>query len=1063
MNSHVPFDADNDWTLDPYHCNRSNDPLVDKLIGNAYHVVRTVYCNLGNLKLIFDFLNQYGMVLGVQSEAELKAMTTSASYVRLYGFDNTNKRVVTDYLYVDGDRTGVIPDDPTATGSWILVATSNSGGGGGEDDGKASPPYIPYTYNNGSAIGGETTIVVPAGTVGVPMIVVEGYTNLVGYGFSYDATSLTVTLTQPLEPGDEVHLFLTGTPAVPDNPNVTDWVQINWLYNGGYAVGGEQVIAIPYTFESVPAIYKNGERYYAGLADKSYTVDAANQRILLTEPLATNDRLIVTIGGESTTLVMSDRTVQEVARSANVKDSEVILSSNTTQYLNGMKVVYDVVDQKIYGLPALPANVYINSVSNGQLTYSPGNITVTLLAPYQQQNIRELWRRSLAEAGLTLVDGSFEEGATVNSKTDVVWHVSGGQCYAWYGALPHDIVAGTNPVGVVDWVLQTDPTLRGDLGASDGALLIGNFESSAGVISAKLHGVQSGVDCAPIIQQLQDLSEQLRVPIDFSGIDVVAFSGRVQIGDWFHWKGAGRYKTRVKPLSLTQAEVGQNGWGTWGWFTRKNPDTNLNFFMCEDMTFDGQYQDGYEINTIAPTKMIMMFGLQANNSTCRDITFLRCHFKNCPHEGIDIYTSNGGQFDGVRMLFCSSEGTDPSLTSVGFNLFNLRNGRVSAPGPYGTYTIRNVVSFGNVSKGHRTQNNFCRGTEMWSISSCQTYDMNDCHHSTDGSRRGSARDLVGVQTGASYRTKNFFELQGEEIDVDDCKYTAAPVGTAGQAGIFVTDWKYDSETSAPYNQSKHVNVRNFYAERVNAAAVRLINNFGSTVENIEAVSCNGVGVSFEYVSGRNLTPSFNKVGKVTTQGCPGEISVSTINEVIMTENGQNNGGGYRIGTGDSVFVDSPLPFRSVCGYHLVNQDRTLKSVTSTGPDKTDAASKPVQVPYAFTLDDTNTDSVQSLSVGVVPVNTRSAVYLKIWALAGSASSSAAIFREKNSAGTTLSTTPIRLFADTTWKERLAVYHVKNATCIAVEVLLAPACDSSLTTTLTGTTSFADVRISDLPL
>lgn len=42
-------------------------------------------------------------------------------------------------------------------------------------------------------------------------------------------------------------------------------------------------------------------------------------------------------------------------------------------------------------------------------------------------NDRELWRRSLAEAGLTLVAGSFEEGATVNSKTDAVWHISGGQ------------------------------------------------------------------------------------------------------------------------------------------------------------------------------------------------------------------------------------------------------------------------------------------------------------------------------------------------------------------------------------------------------------------------------------------------------------------------------------------------------------------------------------------------------------------------------------------------------------------------------------------------------------
>ena len=394
MNAHTPFDAKQDWT-NPYCQNSSNDPMVDALLGNAYHVVRTVYCNLGNLKLIYDFLNKYGMVLGVQSEAELKAMPTSASYVRLYGFDNTNKRVVTDYLYVDGDRTGVIPDDPSATGSWILVATSNSGSGEDGGDGKASTPYIPYTYNNGSAIGGETTIPVPSGTVGVPMIVIDGYTNLVGYGFTYDASTLTVTLAQPLEPGDEVHLFLTGTPAVPDNPNVTDWVQVNWLYNGGYAVGGEQVIAIPYTFESVPAIYKNGERYYAGLADKSYTVDAANQRILLTEPLATDDRLIITIGGESTTLIMSDRTIHEVARSANVQENEVILSTNTTQYLNGMKVIYDVVAQKSYGLPTLPTNVYINSVSNGQLTYSPGNITVDLVSVPESAN--EL-KKSLSQA-----------------------------------------------------------------------------------------------------------------------------------------------------------------------------------------------------------------------------------------------------------------------------------------------------------------------------------------------------------------------------------------------------------------------------------------------------------------------------------------------------------------------------------------------------------------------------------------------------------------------------------------------------------------------------------------
>lgn len=60
-------------------------------------------------------------------------------------------------------------------------------------------------------------------------------------------------------------------------------------------------------------------------------------------------------------------------------------------------------------------------------------------------NDREQWRRSLAEAGLTLVNGSFEEGATVNNKTDAVWHIAGGQCYTWDGVLPKVVLAGSTP------------------------------------------------------------------------------------------------------------------------------------------------------------------------------------------------------------------------------------------------------------------------------------------------------------------------------------------------------------------------------------------------------------------------------------------------------------------------------------------------------------------------------------------------------------------------------------------------------------------------------------------
>lgn len=371
MNAHTPFDANKDWT-NPYCQNSSNDPMVDALLGNAYHVVRTVYCNLGNLKLIYDFLNQYGMVSAVESEAELKAAPITTKFMRIYDKSPSGDRQVTDYLYVEGDRTGIIPDDTAATGSWIKVATSSQEDG---NNGNAST-YVVWGY---TATGGENTITVPTDTVGVAFITVDGFTQTNGKGYSFNAESGVVTLAQSLEAGEEVLMFLTGMPAVPDTLSIDNWRVVNWLYNQGAAVGGEQVINIPFVFADVSAVYVNGSRLYKNLSNKSYEIDVPNRRIFLTEPLTVNDRVILTIGGTEETIQVSDRTLQEVARGFNLKDSEVILDSDHTTFLNNKKVVYVSNQQKSYKLPTLPPNVSIAGIVGDQLTYVPGNITVTLL------------------------------------------------------------------------------------------------------------------------------------------------------------------------------------------------------------------------------------------------------------------------------------------------------------------------------------------------------------------------------------------------------------------------------------------------------------------------------------------------------------------------------------------------------------------------------------------------------------------------------------------------------------------------------------------------------------
>lgn len=66
-----------------------------------------------------------------------------------------------------------------------------------------------------------------------------------------------------------------------------------------------------------------------------------------------------------------------------------------------------------------------------------------------QVNDRELWRRSLAEAGYNLVDGSFEAGGTLVNANDVLLQESTGKAFSGPAGT---VAAGTNPAsgGFVD-------------------------------------------------------------------------------------------------------------------------------------------------------------------------------------------------------------------------------------------------------------------------------------------------------------------------------------------------------------------------------------------------------------------------------------------------------------------------------------------------------------------------------------------------------------------------------------------------------------------------------------
>lgn len=667
--------------------------------------------------------------------------------------------------------------------------------------------------------------------------------------------------------------------------------------------------------------------------------------------------------------------------------------------------------------------------------------------------VMELYSRSYAEAGYNVV-GTFQGGFTYVNANDVGINMTTGKGY-------------TGPAGPV--AAGTDPASGGFVDRS-GVVVTGS-------ISARAFGVVSGVDCAPVIQSLQDLSELLRKPIDFSGIEEIVFSGKVLIGDWFHWKSSGRFGSTIRPLTKSRAALGVGPQGVYAWFGPRDPSVSVQFAMLEDIGFDGGYDEG--THSTPTDRLIMAFCWHAHTgATHRDITALRVHAVDCPHEFWEGYTTGGGQIDGIRMLFCSGDVTDPAVSAVGCNLFKCMNGTIDSPGPYGVYTIRDIVSFGNTCRGWRTLNDFKRGSERWTISACETIDMNDCHHSSDGSRAGTFEvSNKGWQTGVSRATKNYLELQGENIDVMGFNFDADKGGSTkrGQAAVFVTDYEYPAnggDTSGNNRrQSKNINVYSGFAKNVNHSAVRFINTFKCGAGDIFASQCLYGAISVEYVSGRVDTDTAvqilsvkNWIGTVTTESCQWEISATSGADVALRSAPRNGAEGCRadLATGSTYSVLYTPKLLNAANTLLKSSDFW----TSGAAAKSDYATPPLGVPYAFELNDANSASIQTYDWGAkIPLSqvVGEYLYINLWVLAGTATTAAVLILEYTSEGALVSTAYKKLTPAGNWAERKLIHKPSTSAVSYVVVKLAPACDDYITPTLTGTTRFADVRISKEPI
>lgn len=573
------------------------------------------------------------------------------------------------------------------------------------------------------------------------------------------------------------------------------------------------------------------------------------------------------------------------------------------------------------------------------------------------------------------------------------------------------------------------------------------------------------------VQEAQDSSAYSRMHLDVSDIKEISWEGILKIDDWLEWHGAGRFENTIKPSKILRSEIGGDAI-----IAKRDTSKNLEHFLMQDLGIDLGFSG------VFPTldQLVSMVRITANGSHDTDITYLRCHFANPAHEctvhnvhTTDVGVSSGGTIEGIRMLFCSGDVNDLATASRSSNMFKTIHGAIDIPGSYGEYPISDVVSFGNKCRGMRTLADFKRGTTDFSHNKSYVEDMTDVASiSVDGVLKGTiGPDNSGKQTPAAANTKNFYEIQGVDLEVLggdwDCDNQAGAV-----AGVLVTDYAFPAETTVDYNSnpSVNVNIRAFTGRNIPFHAVRLINTTDCDVRGINAYDCQLDAVSFEYVAGKidkqgsPVVSKNNSVDEINSNNCRFQVSATTGAGVKIGEKIANENGLYEI-----QLVGIPVqPYRATFEPIELNANpRGEDYGTGTPVRWSGSASATVEendAPYDssiyLSIEDANNAAIQTFGpVQKFAFTKGEPIYFSVVCRLGTSPRCSIVIQEYNASGSYLTAGYVPLGATSDFELRKRKYVVQNENTEYVKILLAPAAASGSDSSLVGTADFADFKIS----
>lgn len=303
------------------------------------------------------------------------------------------------------------------------------------------------------------------------------------------------------------------------------------------------------------------------------------------------------------------------------------------------------------------------------------------------------------------------------------------------------------------------------------------------------------------------------------------------------------------------------------YFKKENTATSLRDIAFYNLGFRCNY-DSTAFTGKDPIAAIRMRA--TGGAADRNLTVQNCHFQNPQLDCVVVSPDANSNHSGVFVINCTADVDNLATSNRAANLVRTIVDYVGAPSmatTYGQKRITNIQVLGGAARGIRTFADLKRGSSNYLVQGCTTEDMSDCHHSVDGGSKGFLGGLVGRQKSALLPTKNFVEIQGEDIVADGLTYDGDKT-LGGMAGVLVQDYADPAEGAGAAHQSKGVTVRNVVIDGVDSHAVRLQNTRDCTVDNITARNCRLDAAAIEYIADKTdpvagaLSPVGNVVDKV---------------------------------------------------------------------------------------------------------------------------------------------------------------------------------------------------------